>query len=390
MNQGKLVFAQLTEHLPLTTFRRCVERYQGEYKVRRLSCLDQFLCMAFAQLTFRESLREIEACLNAQNTKLYHMGIRAKRVARSTLADANETRDWRIYADFAQSLIGIARRLYADQSFGVDLNETVYALDTTTIDLCLSVFPWAPFMATKAAVKLHTLLDLRGNIPTFIHITDGKVHDVNVLDQLIPEPGAFYVLDRGFLDYARLYRFHQAGSFFVTRARSNMEYRRRYSHAPEQGSGVISDQTIAFTGFYAQQDFPSALRRVRFTDAATGKTLVFLTNNFLLPASVIAQLYRCRWQVELFFKWIKQHLRIKRFFGTSENAVKSQIWIAVSVYVLVAIVKKRLNLKPSLFQLLQVLSLTTFERTPLDQLLAFSATDQDLANASNQLTFNGF
>jgi hypothetical protein len=390
MNQGKLVFAQLTEHLPLTTFRRCVERYRGEIKVRRLSCLDQFLCMAFAQLTFRESLREIEACLSAQSTKLYHLGIRARRIAKSTLADANEIRDWRIYADFAQSLIGIARRLYADESFGVDLNETVYALDTTTIDLCLSVFPWAPYMATKAAVKLHTLLDLRGNIPTFIHITDGKVHDVNVLDELIPEPGAFYVMDRGFLDYARLYRFHQAGSFFVTRARSNMEYKRRYSHVVEQSSGVISDQTIIFTGYYAQRDFPSPLRRVRFTDQATSKTLVFLTNNFVLPANLIAQLYRCRWQVELFFKWIKQHLRIKRFFGTSQNAVKSQIWIAVSVYVLVAIVKKRLNLKASLFQLLQVLSLTMFERTPLDQLLAFSVTDQEMPNTPNQLSLHGF
>jgi len=389
MNQGKLVFAQLTEHLPLTTFRRCVERYCGEFKVRRLSCLDQFLCMAFAQLTFRESLREIEACLSAQSTKLYHMGIRAKRVAKSTLADANEIRDWRIYADFAQSLIGIARRLYADESFGVDLNETVYALDSTTIDLCLSVFPWAPFMATKAAVKLHTLLDLRGNIPAFIRITDGKVHDVKILDELIPEPGAFYVMDRGFLDYARLYRLHQAGSFFVTRARSNMEHARRYSRAVEPNSGVISDQTIVFTGFYAQRDFPSALRRVRFTDQATTRTLVFLTNNFTLPALVIAQLYRCRWQVELFFKWIKQHLRIKRFFGTSENAVKSQIWIAVSVYVLVAIVKKRLQLKPSLFQLLQVLSLTMFERTPLDQLLSFSTTDQEMPNAPNQLTLHG-
>jgi len=389
MNQGKLVFAQLTEHLPLTTFRRCVERYRGEFKVRRLSCLDQFLCMAFAQLTFRESLREIEACLSAQNSKLYHMGVRAKRIAKSTLADANETRDWRIYADFAQSLIGIARRLYAEEPFGVDLNETVYALDTTTIDLCLSMFPWAPYMATKAAVKLHTLLDLRGNIPTFIHISDGKVHDVNVLDELIPEPAAFYVMDRGFLDYARLYRFHQAGSFFVTLTRSNMEYARRYSNAVAQHSGVISDQTIIFTGYYEQRDFPAPLRRVRFVDQTTSNTLIFLTNNFALPALVIAQLYRCRWQVELFFKWIKQHLRIKRFFGTSENAVKSQIWIAVSVYVLVAIVKKRLHLKPSLFQLLQVLSLTMFERTPLDQLLSFATTDQDMPNAPNQLTLHG-
>ena len=389
MSQGKLVFAQLTEHLPLTTFRRCVARYQGEFKVRRLSCLDQFLCMAFAQLTFRESLRETEACLSAQSAKLYHMGIRAKRVAKSTLADANEARDWRIYADFAQSLIGIARRLYADESFGVDLNETVYALDTTTIDLCLSVFPWATFMATKAAVKLHTLLDLRGNIPTFIRISDGKLHDVNILDELIPEPGAFYVMDRGYLDYARLYRFHQAGSFFVTRARSNMQYARRYSHPIAHNTGVVSDQTIIFTGYYAQKGFPSALRRVRFTDQATSKTLIFLSNNFTLSASVIAQLYRCRWQVELFFKWIKQHLRIKRFFGTSENAVKSQIWIAVSVYVLVAIVKKRLNLKPSLFQLLQVLSLTMFERTPLDQLLTFGAAEEEPPESPNQLTLHG-
>jgi Domain of unknown function (DUF4372)/Transposase DDE domain len=390
MNQGKLVFAQLTEHLPLTTFRRCVARYRGEFRVRRLSCLDQFLCMTFAQLTFRESLREIQACLSAQSSKLYHMGIRSKRIAKSTLADANETRDWRIYADFAQSLIGIARRLYAEEPFGVDLQETVYALDTTTIDLCLAVFPWAPFMSAKAAVKLHTLLDLRGNIPTFIHISDGKLHEVNILDELMPEPGAFYVMDRGFVDYARLYRFHRAGSFFVTRARSNMQYRRRYSHAIEPSTGVISDQTIVFTGPRAQEDFPATLRRVRFADQATKKTLVFLTNNFTLPALVIAQLYRCRWQVELFFKWIKQHLRIKRFFGTSENAVKSQIWIAVSVYVLVAIVKKRLKLQASLFQLLQVLSLTMFERTPLDQLLTFTPNDQELPQTPKQLTLHGF
>jgi uncharacterized protein DUF4372/DDE family transposase len=390
MNQGKLVFAQLTEHLPLTTFRRCVQRYRGEFKVKRFSCLDQFLCMAFAQLAFRESLREIEACLSAQDAKLYHMGIRAKRIARSTLADANEVRDWRIYADFAQSLIGIARRLYAQEPFGVDLNETVYALDTTTIDLCLSVFPWAPFMETKAAVKLHTLLDLRGNIPTFIHISDGKLHEVNILDELVPEAGAFYVMDRGFLDYARLYRFHQAGSFFVTRARANMRYSRRYSHPIDRSTGLVSDHTVALTGPYAQQDFPSALRRVRFTDHATNNTLVFLTNNFALPALTITQLYRCRWQVELFFKWIKQHLRIKRFFGTSQNAVKSQIWIAVSVYVLVAIVKKRLNLQPSLFQLLQVLSVTMFERTPLDQLLKFKTPEHETLDSSKQLNLLGF
>jgi hypothetical protein len=390
MNQGKLVFAQLTEHLPLTTFRRCVQRYRGEFKVKRFSCLDQFLCMAFAQLAFRESLRETETCLNAQTAKLYHMGIRVKRIARSTLADANEMRDWRIYADFAQSLIGIARRLYAQEPFGVDLNETVYALDTTTIDLCLSVFPWAKFMETKAAVKLHTLLDLRGNIPTFIHISDGKLHEVNILDELMPEPGAFYVVDRGFLDYGRLFRFHQAGSFFVTRARANMRYSRRYSHPVAHGTGLMSDHTVVLTGHYAQQDFPAPLRRVRFNDQATSKTLVFLTNNFTLPALTITQLYRCRWQVELFFKWIKQHLRIKRFFGTSQNAVKSQIWIAVSVYVLVAIVKKRLNLKPSLYQLLQVLSVTMFERTPLDQLLKFTTAEQDMIDSPKQLNLLGF
>ena len=390
MNQGKLVFAQLMEHLPLTTFRRCVQRYRGEFKVKSFSCLNQFLCMAFGQLAFRESLRETETCLNAQSAKLYHMGIRAKRIARSTLADANEARDWRIYADFAQSLIGIARRLYAQEPFGVDLNETVYALDTTTIDLCLSMFPWAPFMETKAAVKLHTLLDLRGNIPTFIHISDGKLHEVNILDQLLPEPGAFYVMDRGFLDYARLHRFHQAGSFFVTRARSNMRYRRRYSHPVDQGTGLISDHTVVLTGQFAQNDFPAPLRRVRFNDQATNATLVFLTNNFALPALTITQLYRCRWQVELFFKWVKQHLRIKRFFGTSENAVKSQIWIAVSVYLLVAIVKKRLNLKPSLFQLLQVLSVTMFERTPLDQLLKFNDAEQDTLDSPKQLNLLGF
>jgi hypothetical protein len=385
MNQGKLVFAQLTEHLPLSTFRRCVARYQGEFKVKSFGCLDQFLCMAFAQLTFRESLREIEACLRSQTLKLYHMGIRSKKISRSTLADANEGRDWRIYADFAQSLIGMARRLYAQEPFGVDLDETVYALDTTTIDLCLSVFPWAPFMSSKAAVKLHTLLDLRGNIPTFIHISDGKLHEVNVLDQLLPEPGAFYVMDRGFLDYERLYRFHQAGSFFVTRARSNMQSRRRYSHPVDRSSGLICDHTVVFTERPAQRHFPSALRRVRYKDLQSGQTLIFLTNNFALPALTIAQLYRCRWQVELFFKWIKQHLRIKAFFGTSENAVKSQIWIAVSVYVLVAIVKKRLNLQASLFQLLQILSVNMFERTPLHQLLTLAPAEPNNALADNQL-----
>jgi hypothetical protein len=384
MNLGKLVFAQITEHLPLTTFRRCVARYGGAHKVKSFSCLEQYLCMAFAQLTYRESLRDIEACLRAQEGKLYHMGIKA-RVSRSTLADANEVRDWRIYADFAQSLIGIARRLYAADPFGVDLKETVYALDASTIDLCLSVFPWAPFRSTKAAIKLHTLLDLRGNIPTFLHISDGKLHDVNVLDLLIPESGAFYVMDRGYIDFERLHRLHEAGSFFVTRAKSNLKAQRRYSHPVDRRTGLMCDQTIVRTGFYSRQDFDTPLRRIRFKDPVTGKRLVFLTNNFALPAITITELYRCRWQVELFFKWIKQHLRIKVFFGTSENAVKSQIWIAVSVYVLVAIVKKRLDLSASLYEMLQILSLTMFERMPLNQLLGNIISDGIQAISANQL-----
>jgi hypothetical protein len=375
MNRGKLVFAQLMQHLPLTTFRRCVTRYRGAFKVKSFSCLDQFLCMAFAQLTFRESLRDIEVCLRAQSSKLYHLGIRSA-VARNTLANANAVRDWRIYADFAQSLIGIARPLYAQESFGVDLQETVYALDSTTIDLCLSVFPWAVFRTAKAAIKLHTLLDLRGNIPTFIHISDGKVHEVNILDQLLPEPGAFYIMDRGFLDFERLYRFHEAGSFFVTRGKSNLKVQRRYSHPVDRTTGLICDQSVVLTGFYSHQGFQAPLRRIRFKDPETAKTLIFLTNNFVLPAFTITELYRCRWQVELFFKWIKQHLRIKAFFGTSENAVRSQIWIAVSAYVLVAIVKKRLQLSASLYEILQILSLTMFEKIPLDQLLAQTMNDQ--------------
>ncbi len=384
MNQGKLVFAQITQHLPLTTLRRCVARYGGEHKVKSFSCLDQYLCMAFAQLTFRESLRDIEACLRAQIAKLYHLGIRG-RVSRSTLADANEVRDWRIYAEFAQRLIGIARRLYIDEPFGVELKETVYALDSTTIDLCLSVFAWAPFRSTKAAIKLHTLLDLRGNIPSFIHISDGKWHDVNVLDYLLPEPGAFYVMDRGYLDFARLYRFHQAGSFFVTRAKSNLKAQRRYSHPVDRSAGLICDQTVTLSVFYSRQGFDAPLRRIRFKDPETSKTLVFLTNNFALPALTITQLYRQRWQIELFFKWIKQHLRIKAFFGISENAVKTKIWIAVSVYVLVAIVKKRLHLRASLYEILQILSLTMFEQMPLDQLLSKNIHDQSAPDSMNQL-----
>ena len=384
MNQGKLVFAQVAQHLPLTTFRRCVARYNGERKVKSFSCLDQYLCMAFAQLTYRESLRDIEACLRAQESKLYHMGIHG-RVSRSTLADANESRDWRIYADLAQSLIRIARGLYADEPFGVDLKETVYALDASTIDLCLSVFPWAPFRSAKAAIKLHTLLDLRGNIPSFLHISDGKLHDVNVLDLLLPEPGAFYVMDRAYIDFGRLFGLHQAGSFFVTRGKTNLQAKRRYSRPVDRSTGLVCDQTIMLTGFYTRKDFDAPLRRIRFTDPETGKRLVFLTNNFTLPAITIADLYRCRWLVELFFKWINQHLRIKVFFGTSENAVKTLVWIAVSTYLLVAIVKKRLNIPASLYEMLQILSLTMFERIPLDQLLGDIVAEQNLCFSTNQL-----
>ncbi|MCX7253593.1 MAG: IS4 family transposase [Burkholderiales bacterium] len=385
MYEGKLVFAQLMEHLPTHTFRRIVKRYDGDYKVQTFSCLDQFFCMAFAQLTYRESLRDIEACFRAQRSKLYHLGIRSKQVARNTIANANNIRDWKIYADFAQSLFTIARNLYVNEPFGVDLQNSVYALDATTIDLCLSVFPWAPFRQTKAAVKLHTLLDLRGNIPTFIHISDGKMHEVNILDQLIPEAGAFYVMDRGYLDFTRLHQFHQSGAFFVIRGKSNLKIQRRYSRQVDRTTGLVCDQTVILTGFYSQQDYELPLRRIRYKDQQTNKTLIFLTNNFALPALTIAQLYKCRWQVELFFKWIKQHLRIKNFYGTSENAVKSQIWISISVYVLVAIVKKRLNLKASLYQLLQILSLTMFERIPLDQLLNGIVTDQFQSDSANQL-----
>jgi hypothetical protein len=385
MYEGQLVFAQLMQHVPRTTFRRCVARYQGERKVHSFSCLDQFLSMAFAQLTFRESLRDIEACLRAHRSKLYHLGIRSA-VARNTLANANAVRDWRIYADFAQSLIGIARPLHVDEPFGIDLQDTVYALDATTIDLCLSVFPWAPFQSTKAAIKLHTLLDLRGNIPTFIHISDGKLHEVSILDQLVPEPGAFYIMDRGFLDFARLYRLHQVGSFFVTRAKSNTKAERRYSRPVDRSTGLVCDQTIILTGQYSPRDYEAPLRRIRFKDPKTAKTLVFLTNNFTLPAFTITELYRCRWQVELFFKWIKQHLRIKAFFGTSENAVKSQIWIAVSVYVLVAIVRKRLKLPGSLYQILQILSLTLFEKTPIEQLLSHAVPDPVDDGSAKQLS----
>jgi len=381
---GNTLFAQLMDFLPWSSFHRIVARYHGDYRVRTLSCAEQFRVMAFAQLTFRESLRDIEVCLSAQAAKLYHMGFR-EPVKRSTLADANESRDWRIYADFAQVLIRQARKLYAAETLAMDLDATVYALDSTTIDLCLSMFPWAPFRSAKAAVKLHTLIDLRGNIPSFIHISDGKLHDVNVLDLLIAEPGAYYVMDRGYVDFERLYALHQVGAFFVTRSKSNLDARRLYSAPTDRAAGVICDQTVVLNGFYTQRHYPEHLRRIRFKDPDTAKTLVFLTNQTLQPALTIAALYKSRWQVELFFKWIKQHLRIKRFYGTSANAVKTQVWIAVSVYVLVAIVRKRLNLDAPLYTLLQVLSLTLFEKMPVQQALLASNDSSDYYEISNQL-----
>lgn len=385
MHVGRLVFSQLIDHVPMQTFRRCVARYHGNRYKKSFSCLDQFLCMAFAQLTYRESLRDIEACLRAQSNKLYHMGIRGK-VSRSTLADANERRDWRIYADFAQALIAIARPLYAGEDLGLELDNTVYALDASTIDLCLSVFPWALFRSTKSAVKLHTLLDLRGNIPTFLYISDGKLHDVNILDILLPEPGAFYIMDRGYVDFKRLFLLNQAGSFFVIRAKSNTKYRRRYSHTVDKTGGVRCDQTIVLTGVKSARDYPQPLRRIKYYDDQSGKTFNFLTNNFVIPAQSVADLYRYRWQVELFFKWIKQHLRIKAFYGTSENAVKSQIWIAISVYVLVAIVKKRLGIEADLYTMLQILSLTLYEKDTLTQLLNGEESKTDDPGAVKQLS----
>lgn len=384
MNSGKSIFSQLMDFVPRYEFHKCVQRYNGHHKVKTFSCWDQFLTMAFAQLTYRESLRDIQACLRAAETKLYHLGIRS-RVSRNTLANANQVRDWRIYADFAQRLIGQARRLYANEEFGVELDQTAYALDSTTIDLCLSLFPWAKFRRHKAAVKLHTLLDLRGSIPSWVVITDGKVHDVNLLDQLVFEAGAFYIFDRGYVDFARLYRIHQSSAFFVTRAKSNFEFHRLCSQAVDKSTGVLSDQIIRLKVFYSRQGYPEKLRRVHYLDVDSNRRLVLLTNNFTLSARDIADLYRCRWQVELFFKWIKQHLRIKAFYGTTDNAVKTQVWIAISVYVLVAIIKKQLNLDQSLYSILQVLSVTLFEKTPI--LRAFSATDpeQEKGSSCNQL-----
>jgi len=389
MNTGKTLFAQLMDFLPWTTFTRIVGRYDGDRAIRTLSCAEQFRVTAFAQLTYRESLRDIEACLSAQSAKLYHMGFR-EPVRRSTLADANASRDWRIYAEFAQRLIAQARRLYAGDSLGVDLGNAVYALDSTTIDLCLSMFPWAHFRSNKAAVKMHTLLDLRGSIPSFIHISNGKMHDVHALDMLLPEPGAIYVMDRGYIDFARLYVLQQAGAFFVTRAKSNLDAHRVYSSATDQTTGVIADQTIALGGVRTSKDYPVHLRRVRFRDAETKKTLVFLTNQTTLPALTICGLYKSRWQVELFFKWIKQHLRIKQFYGTSENAVKTQIWIAVSVYVLVAIIRKRLKLEASLYTLLQIISVTMFEKLPLLSALSLEANTSADDTSAKQLSLLGF
>ena len=384
MHQGMLVFAQVMAHLPLTTFRCCVAAHRGDHKVQEFSCLDQFFAMSFAQLTARESLRDIEVNLRAQSVRLYHMGFRCKTIARNTLAHANATRPWQIYADFAQHLIGIARPLYANEPLAVDLDATVYAFDATTIDLCLSVYPWAPFRSAKAAIKLHTLLDLRGTIPSFIHITDGKTHEVNILDDLIVEPGAFYLLDRGYLDFRRLFAIHQAQAFFVTRAKRNTKFKRRYSQPVDREStNVLCDQIGILTVFCSNKGYPATLRRVVVRDE-DGKRITFLTNNFALAPELIAQLYRQRWQVELFFKWIKQHLRIKAFLGTSENAVKTQIWIAVCTYVLIAIVKKRLKLEHSLYEILQILSLTMFETTPINQLLEASSPNSPPPSTSFQ------
>jgi transposase len=384
MYQGQTVFSQVLSFLSHKKFHQCVNRYGGNYRLRSFTCYDQLLCMAFAQLTYRESLRDIECCLRAVREKLYHMGIRGK-VSRSTLADANENRDWRIYSDFAQILIHEARGLYVDDDFGLELKETVYALDSSTIDLCLSVFPWARFRKTKAAVKLHTLLDLRGDIPTFIWITDGKVHDVNVLDHLIPEPGAIYIMDRAYLDFQRLYQMHQNSAIFVTRSKANAGLRRIYSHKVDKNTGVKYDQTVILTGFYSKKDYPEKLRRIKYFDVEKGRSFVFLTNQFTLPPLTIAELYRHRWRVEIFFKWIKQHLRIKSFYGTSENAVKTQIWIAISTYVLVAIMKKRLKIHSSLYTILQILSISLFEKTPILQALTVDGYKSKITSGPIQL-----
>ena len=384
MYQGRTVFSQILDFLPMHKFRQCVNRYNGNKGVRTFTCLDQFMCMAFAQLTYRESLRDIECCLRAMKEKMYHMGI-SGNISRSTLADANEKRDWRIYSDFALQLIDQARQLYAGEDFGLELKETVYALDASTIDLCLSVFPWARFRTTKAGIKLHTLLDLRGNIPSFIDITDAKVHDVNILDKLIPEPGSIYVMDRAYLDFERLYKMHQCSAYFVIRKKTNTSFRRLYSNKVEKSTGVRCDQIILLSGFYSKKTYPEKLRRVKYFDIETGRSLNFFTNQFSFPALTIAELYRCRWQVEIFFKWIKQHLRIKAFYGTTENAVKTQIWIAISVYVLVAIMKKRMQIDLSLYTILQILSITLFEKKPILQVLTTSEYKKQITSDHIQL-----
>jgi hypothetical protein len=389
MNEGRTVFAQLMGELPKYEFDKCVRRYRGDYRVRTLTAYEQFLVMGFAQLTYRESLRDIETCLRALGSKLYHSGIR-QPTARSTLADANEKRDWRIFSDFAHVLIEQARCLYAEEPFGAELKQAAYALDSTTIDLCLSLFPWAKFRRHKAAIKLHTLLSLRGCFPAVIILTPGQVHDVNILDQLVYEPGAFYIADRGYLDFGRLHRIHCSAAFFVTRAKKNSRFQRRYSHPVDKSTGLLFDQPVVLTGFRSRQQFPAVLRRIGFRDPQTGKRFVFLTNNFTEPALTIAQLYRCRWQIELFFKWIKQHLRIKAFYGTSENAVRTQVWIAIAVYVLVAIVKKRFHLSASLYTILQILSLTLFEKTPILQALAQQPTPTAFSDLQNQPCLPGF
>ena len=389
MHVGRTVFAQVMEHFPAYEFQKCVARYDGDFRKRSFSCLDQFLCLSFAQLTYRESLRDIEACLRSVQGKLYHMGFRG-RISRSTLSDANESIDWRIHADFAQILIAIARPMYADESLGFDLDGTVYALDSTTIDLCLSVFPWARFQATKGAVKMHTLLDLRGSIPAFIEVSDGKVHDVNLLDEIPPEAGSFYVMDRGYLDFARLHAFHRCGAFFVTRTKAGVLLRRRYSRSVDKTTGLRSDHTVMLTSAASLKNYPDPLRRVRFFDPEQRRWLIFLTNNFDLPALTIAHLYKSRWKVELFFKWIKQHLRIKAFYGNSENAVKTQIWTAIAIYVLVAILKKRLSLDATLYQILQVLSVTLFEKTPILRAFHDTRPQQAPTPFSNQLNLLDF
>jgi hypothetical protein len=384
MNTPPTVFSQIMDFLPLHDFRRCVRRYHGHYKVKSFSCYDQFLCMAFAQLTYRESLRDIESCLRAMRARLYHMGFRGK-VSRNTLAHANEIRDWRIYADFAQVLIAQARTLYAGEDLGLELDSTVYAFDSTMINLCLSLFPWALYRRNKAAIKLHTLLDLRGSIPSFIHVSDGKTHDMRILDELIPEPGCFYVLDRGYVHYGRLFALHQSQAFFVIRAKSNLSCHRLASHPVDRATDLRSDQTVILNGLYAYGGYPERLRRIRFYDRDNSRYLVFLTNNFTLPALTIAQIYKLRWQIELFFRWIKQNLRIKTFYGTSENAVKTQIWIAITIYVVAAIVKKRLALEIPLYTFLQILSVAVFEKTPLNQLVTDSVAQNDLLDSANQL-----